>query len=104
MKTPLIVISALFLAGCASSRNNPPLTAEQAGALSLQLANDRAESVYHRRPFANQQSAQFEDGRWTWTSSQGVGTLDYQARVELAANGATNSVHIKLTDDALHAR
>jgi hypothetical protein len=102
MKTPLIAISALLLAGCESSRTNTRLTAEQARALSVQLANDKAEAVFHRRPFENKQQPQFENGRWIWTASQGVGTLDYQATVELAANGSTNNVDVRLTDDALH--
>ena len=101
MKT-LIAISALLLAGCESSSNHTTITGEQAGALSVQLANDKAETVYHRRPFENKRPAQFQDGRWLWNGSQGVGILDYQATVELAANGATNNVDVRLTDDALH--
>jgi hypothetical protein len=104
MKTLLLAISALLLAGCESSRTNTTVTAEQAGALCVQLANDKADAVYHRRPFENKQTAQFEDGRWVWTGSQGVGILDYQATVELAANGSTNNVDVRLTDDALHAQ
>jgi len=102
MKAPLIAISVLLLAGCESSGPNPRITAEQAAALSVQLANDKAESVYHRRPFENKQLAQFENGRWIWKSSQGVGTLDYLATVELAANGSTNTADVQLRDDALH--
>jgi hypothetical protein len=102
MKTPLIAISALLLAGCESSSVNIPISADQAGMVSAQLANDKADAVFHRRPFENNQPAQFEEGRWIWTSSHGVGTLDYQATVQLAANGATNAVDVRLTDDALH--
>jgi hypothetical protein len=102
MKALLIAISALLVAGCESSRINTRITAEQAGTLSVQLANDKAETVYHRRPFEDKQPAQFEDGRWIWRSSQGMGTLDFQATVELPANGSTNRVDVRLTDDALH--
>jgi len=102
MKTLWIAISALLLAGCESSRTATPLTADRAGTLSVQLANDKAEAIYHRRPFVNNQPAQFENGRWTWSDSHGIGKLDYEATVKLAANGATNSVTIQVTDDALH--
>jgi len=102
VKTPLIAISALLLAGCESSTVNIPLTADQATILSVQLANEKANSLYHRQPFESKQPAQFENGRWIWIGSQGVGILDYQATVELAANGSTNSVDVRLTDDALH--
>ncbi len=104
MKTLLLAVSALLLAGCESSRTKTWLTPEQATALCLQLANDKAEAVYHRRPFENKQPAKFEDGRWLWTGIEGVGLLDYHAKVQLAADGSTNSVDIRLTDDALHPR
>jgi len=104
MKTLSIAISVLLLAGCESSRtNNTRITAEQAASQCVQLANDKADTTFHRRPFENKLPAQFEDGRWVWNGSQGVGTLDYQAKVQLAADGSTNSVDVQLTDDALHA-
>ena len=78
-----------------------PITAEQAGKLSLQLANDKADVLYHRRSFQEGKEAHFEAGRWIWTEGHGVGTLDYQATVELAANASTNSVEIKVLDDIL---
>lgn len=99
MKITLIVFALVVLVGCQSSRR---IKAEQAGELATQLANDKADAVYHRRPFVNKQPAHFEAGRWTWTDMQGVGTLDFHATVELAANGSTNSVDVKVSDDALH--
>jgi len=81
-----------------------PITADQAGKLCLRLANDKADALYHRRPFQEGQEAHFEAGRWLWTGSHGVGTLDYQATVELAANASTNSVEIKVLDDALRPK
>lgn len=100
MKTSLIAVFALLLVGCESSKTNTPITSEQAAALSAQLANDKADSLYHRRPFQNNHPAQFEDGRWVWTDGHGAGTLDIQATVELAANGSTNSVDVKVLDSA----
>lgn len=102
MKAPWIAISALLLAGCESSRTGTRLTAEQAETLSVQLANDQADFLYHRRPFEKKQPAQFENGRWIWNGSHGIGLFDYEATVELAANGSTNNVDVRLTDDALH--
>jgi hypothetical protein len=100
MKTSLIAVSALLLVGCESSQTNTSITSAQAAAISLQLANDKADASYHRRPFQNNQPARFKDGRWVWTDGHGAGTLDIQATVELAANGSTNSVDIKILDGA----
>ena len=104
MKTPLIAISVLLLAGCESSWTPTPITAEQAATLSVQLANDKAELVYHRRPFENKEPATFEGGRWVWKASKGTGILDFWALVGLAADGSTNSVDVKLLDDALRPK
>lgn len=104
MKTLLVAISALLLTACESSRTHSNLTAEQAAALCVQLANDKAEAAYHRRPFENKLPANFQDGRWLWSGIEGIGLLDYHAKVELAADGSTNRVEIRLTDDALHPR
>ena len=102
MKTSLIVIfSLLLLSGCESSQKGAPLTAAQAETLSIRLANAKADTLFHHRPFQGSQPARFEAGRWIWADSHGVGVMDFQATVELAANGSTNSVDIKVTDDAL---
>ncbi|HEX4264285.1 MAG TPA: hypothetical protein VH597_08090 [Verrucomicrobiae bacterium] len=98
MKTSLIAVFALLLVGCESSKTNTSITSAQAAALSAQLANDKADAAYHRRPFQNNQPAQFKDGRWVWTDGHGAGALDIQATVELAANGSTNSVDVKVMD------
>jgi hypothetical protein len=80
---------------------NTPLSAAQVETLALQLANERADTLFHRRPFQDSQPAQFAAGRWIWTDSRGLGLLDFRARVELAVDGSTNSVDVQLFDDAL---
>jgi hypothetical protein len=77
------------------------LTAEQAKTLAMRLANDKADTLFHQRPFQGGQPAHFEAGRWVWTDSRGAGLEDFQATVELAADGSTNKVDIRLLDDAL---
>lgn len=104
MRTSLILLSTVLLAGCESSKTTPPLTAEQARTLSAQLANDKADALYHHRPFQNTQPAHYEAGRWVWTDGHGVGLLDYEAKVELAANGSSNNVDIRVLDDTLRPR
>jgi hypothetical protein len=101
MRISAIMILTLFLVGCESSQKSARLTADQAATLAMQLANDKANQLFHRRPFQNCLPAYFTAGHWIWTCSQGVNLEDFQARVELAANGSTNSVDIKLLDDAL---
>jgi hypothetical protein len=103
MRTSFIVIFALLIVGCESSQRSAPLTAAQAETLAMRLANDKADKLFHHRPFQDSQPAHFAAGRWIWTDSHGVGLEDFQARVELAADGSTNSVDIKLLDDVLRS-
>ena len=98
MKTPFIIISALLLVGCANTRQSASLTAEQARTVALRLANDKAISLYHCRPFIDGQPAQFVEGHWRWVERQGYGHVDFQATVALAADGSTNNVDLQLFD------
>jgi hypothetical protein len=98
MKTSCIIILTLLLVGCASTRQKASLTAEQAKMVAIQLANDRASTLYHSQPFRGSQPARFEAGHWVWVGRQGYGHGDIEALVELAADGSTNSVYLKLLD------
>jgi hypothetical protein len=99
MKTSCIVAFTLFLVGCeTSTRPSALLTAEQAQRISVQLANDKASTLYHCQPFGSGQPAHFAQGRWVWADRQGYGNGDIEAAVELAANGSTNDVDLKLLD------
>jgi hypothetical protein len=101
MRMSAIIILAALLAGCASSqpKQSPSLTSAQATALALQLANDKADTLYHHRPFQDGRVAQFVTGKWVWSDGCGVALLDYQASVMLAADGSTNNVNVQLLDD-----
>jgi hypothetical protein len=81
-----------------SHANKQSLTAEQAKALAIRLANDKASTLYHSQPFGAGQPAQFVTDHWLWAAQQGFGSGDIQARVELAADGSTNSVNLQLFD------
>ena len=95
----------MLLLGCSTStRNNVALRAEQAQALAVQLANDKADSVYHCRPFGLEQPARFAQGRWLWTDRSGHGYGDLEAVVTLAADGTTNSIDLKLLDSRVPVR
>jgi uncharacterized protein YcfL len=98
MRTPCVIILSLLLAGCASSQPGAGLTAEQARTLAMQLANDKAATLYHCQPFHDGQPARFAEGRWVWTDRRGVGHEDVQVTVELAADGSTNRVDLELFD------
>jgi hypothetical protein len=104
MKANLMAVSLVLLAGCQSSLTNRPITAGDAQSTCVQLANEKADSMYHRRPFQSRRPARFEQGRWIWTDTQGAGSLDFAATVLLAANGSTNSVDVKMLDIGLHPR
>ncbi len=98
MKISCIIISAFFLAGCATSRPGASLTADQARLLAIRLANDKASTLYHCQPFRDGQPAHFVAGHWVWTDQQGFGHGDVQATVELSADGTTNSVDVQFLD------
>jgi uncharacterized protein YcfL len=70
MKTSLVVILALILVGCESSRRSASLTAEQATADAVRLANEKASALYQHQPFVAGQPAQFVSGHWLWTVRQ----------------------------------
>jgi len=72
------------LAASWDTRPSASLTAEQAKAAAMRLANDQAFSLYHCRPFHDGQPAQFVAGHWLWVEQQGFGHSDIQATVELA--------------------
>ena len=101
MKTSCIIIFTLLLVGCASTRQSASLTAAQAKSVAMRLANDKASILYHCQPFRDGQPARFVAGHWVWMGRQGYGHDDFQATVEIAANGSTNSVDVQLLDSKL---
>ena len=98
MKISVIAIFALLLIGCESSRQSVSLTAEQAKAAAIQLANDKAATLYQAKPFQDGQPARMIGGRWVWTDIRGFGHADIQVTVELAPDGSTNHVDLQLLD------
>ncbi|HZL78220.1 MAG TPA: hypothetical protein VFC17_05155 [Candidatus Limnocylindrales bacterium] len=98
MKTSLIVVLGFMLIGCESSRQSASLTADQAKAVAIRLANEKAAVTYHSQPFHDGQPPSFVAGHWTWRQ---LGTGDIEATVELAADGSTNSVTLNQLVDRL---
>lgn len=98
MKVSFIIIAALLIVGCESSRQSTSLTSEQATTIAIRLANDKASTLYQRQPFVAGQPAQLVAGHWLWVARQGFGHGDIQARVELAMDGSTNHVDLQLFD------
>jgi len=102
MKISCLLLLALLLTGCTSPPPGGSLTADQAGTVALQLANDKASTLYHCRPFQDGSPARLAAGRWVWKQRKGYGQGDYQATVELAANGSTNNVEVFLLDNRVY--
>ena len=96
MKTVSFIFVMFLLVGCTSTRPSASLTTEQATALAMQLANDKASTICHRQPFHDGQPAAFVSGRWTWRE---LAPGDVEATVQLAADGSTNSVAINILAD-----
>jgi hypothetical protein len=87
-----------------TAEKSASLTAEQAQTVAMRLANDRASTLYHCQPFRDGQPARFVAGQWVWVNLQGFGHGDIQATVQLAADGSTNSVDLKLLDSQNQSR
>jgi len=98
MKTSLIAVLGFMLIGCESSRQSASLTADQAKAVAICLANEKSAATYHSQPFHDGQPPSFVAGHWTWRQ---LGTGDIEATVELAADGSTNSVTLNQLVDRL---
>ena len=98
MRTLLLAILAVVFVGCESSRQSASLTTEQATAMAVQLANDKASTLYQSQPFVSGQPAQLVAGHWLWRARQGAGQGDIEAKVELARDGSTNHVDLQLID------
>jgi hypothetical protein len=96
MKRPIVLLFALTLTGCRSLPPAGSLTPAQATALSVQLANTKAEVLYSHQPFQDGQPAKFEAGHWVWSEKRGFGTADICAVVDLAEDGSTNNVSIEM--------
>ena len=102
MKIFYLIIPVCLLIGCSSTHQHtkPPLTVEQATALSKELANKKAFELYHGDPhyplfrYAMAQ-AQFVSGHWIWIGDVITphGSYD-KATVELARDGSTNRVDL----------
>jgi hypothetical protein len=97
MKTFYIAALALLLVGCNTTpQRNAPLTAEQVRILALHLANEKASVLYNCQPFQSGQPARLVQGQWVWTNRQGYGHSDIEATVEIAPDGSTHTVDLKL--------
>jgi len=96
MQTSLIAVLGFLLIGCTSTRPGAPLTAEQAKAVAMRVANDKSSVICHRKPFHDGQPATFASGHWQWRE---LAPGDVEATVELAADGSTNSVAINILSE-----
>jgi hypothetical protein len=101
MKIQSFIVMTLLLVGCTSTRPSASLTAEQAKAAAMRLANDQAFTLYHCRPFHDGQPAQFVAGHWLWVEQQGFGHGDIQATVELAIDDSSHKVEVQVFDSQL---
>jgi hypothetical protein len=101
MKTPRIILFALLLVGCTSIHQTTSLTADQAKAVAIRLANEKSAATYHSEPFHDGQPPSFVAGHWTWRQ---IVTGDIEVTVELAADGSTNNVIFNQLADAVILR
>jgi hypothetical protein len=102
------IFFALIFVGCVALRG-APLTADQAKALAIQLANEKfasTNSVPAARIFetntpiyyfgATHIKTNFLDGRYIFDLQKYEPQLEHLAHVELAADGSTNKVTVSV--------
>src|ERR1035441_7157272 len=102
MKTLYLIPLALALLGCSSTpqrtSGTSTLTAEQAGSLAQQLANEKAKTLFNCQPFRNGPPAQLVQGHWVWHDLRGQGSGDLEATVKFALDGANPDVSVTRLD------
>ena len=84
--------------GSGSTPRSTTLTAEQAGALAQQLANEEAQALYNCQPFRNGQPAELAQGKWVWHDRRTRGTVDIEATVRFALDGTDPDVKVTPQD------
>ena len=90
---PTNILSRLAMPAGASA-----LTAVQAQALAIRLANERAQALYNCQPFRDGPPAQLVQGDWVWHDSRAQGLGDIEVTVKFAANGTHPEVNVRLLD------
>lgn len=100
-KAIVVLVTTTLIDPAGHPISHSSLTAGQAGAFAVQLANEKASQSYGIMPFRKGGSAQFKHGRWVWHRLEGYGHGDVQATVLLAANGSTNSTSVQILYDQI---
>jgi hypothetical protein len=101
MKLSCVIVFGIFLVGCASSQPKTSLSAGQATRLAIQAANTKAEGVFQCQPFHDGQTARLESGHWVWRE---LVPGDYEAEVEIAADGSIINVDVNLLSDLVNRK
>jgi hypothetical protein len=84
--------------GSGTTPRSTSLTAEQAGALALQLANEKAQALYNCQPFRNGPPAELVQKKWVWHDRRTQGAVDIEASVRFGLDGAHPDVEITPLD------
>jgi hypothetical protein len=89
MKTKYLIPVVACMVGCTRTAT---LTSDEAGSLAQQLANEKAQALYHCQPFQKAEPAQLIEGHWVWHQIQGQGKGDLEAKIQFRADGADPKV------------
>jgi hypothetical protein len=107
VKSLIILYLTLVIAlgfGCHTSTHKSgghDLTASEALALAVELANQECSARYSAEPFTSESyKILFEDGRWHWGALDPGGDGGYSAVVSFNARGEDPRVEIFLSTDA----
>ena len=104
MRTLVILVVVLGLGCQASSRQtvDPELTASEALALAVDLANKECGARYSATPFTSESyEIFFEDGSWHWGALDLAGDGGYSVVVSFNARGEDQRVEVFLSTDAI---
>jgi hypothetical protein len=96
VKAPCLILLTLALVGCSAVRHqSATLTNEKASELARGLADAKAQALYDCQPFTDG-AARFDNRLRVCHDQSGRGLFDYEATVELAADGTARRVDVDL--------
>ncbi|MDB5051083.1 MAG: hypothetical protein JWO30_4154 [Fibrobacteres bacterium] len=95
----LLIASAILLFLCACAPH-PSLSPVSAGTLAADLANDRCQKVYGKRPFRPDDfEALLDRGRWHWGTIDGGKVDGFEVEISFDRAGGSKQVMVRIPEE-----
>jgi hypothetical protein len=94
-----LIAAAVLLFLCACARH-PPLSPVSAGTLAADLANDRCQKQYGKRPFRPDDfEAMLDQGRWRWGTIDGGKVDGFEVEISFDRAGGSKLVTVRIPEE-----